>query len=199
MPPPIPAGCAVEECDELVDEWVVVGAALVVCVVDAEVVDAEVVDSGALVELCVVGAADVVVWGVGAGVLLCVVLRCELVDFGGTVMVVVVDLVVGPLLDDFGVEVGAELDDLVPRPGTVTTGPLLGAATDDGALDAELAAEDAVELTGSAVVAVPQAARPRVATQSRTGRRTDWRARIGLTVPVRTGPAASTRREAAHQ
>ncbi|MDQ2844849.1 MAG: hypothetical protein M3Y77_00495 [Actinomycetota bacterium] len=167
MPPPIPTGCAGDDGDELVDE----------CVAGAEVLrvlGSDVVGSGALVELCVVGASDVVGWVVGAGV----VLRCELVDFGGTVMVVMVDPVVGALLDDFGAELAAELDD-VPRPGTVTAGPLLGAAVDAGALDAELAAEDAVELTGSAVVAVPQAARPRAATQSRAGRRTDRCARMG--------------------
>lgn len=168
MPPPIPAGCAVDDGDELVDE----------CVAGAEVLrvlEFDVVGSGALVELCVVGASEVVGWVLGAGV----VLRCELVDFGGTVRVVVVDLVVGALLDDFGAELDAELDEAVPRPGTVTTDPLLGAAVDAGALDAELAAEDAVELTGSAVVAVPQAARPRAATQSRVGKRTDRCARMG--------------------
>ncbi len=187
--PPIPAGCAVDDDVELVgadvgldDEWVVLGAVVVWVVV------------AALGWLEVVGVSDVVVYVVGSRLLLGVVMVCEPLDagatviFGGTVMVVLVGLLVELLVDlvieaplaDFGVEVvAAELVEAVPRPGTVTAGALLGAATDAGLLDVEPAAEDAVELAGSAVVAVPQAARPSKATQSRTDGRTDRRARMG--------------------
>lgn len=108
---------------------------------------------------------------------------------GGTVTVVAVDRGIDALVDNFAVE-GAEFDDTefdeaVPRPGTVTTGPLVGAAADDGSDDAaldgaEVSADDAVELIGSATVDVPQAAMPRAATQSRAAdRRTGRRARMG--------------------